>query len=73
MAFSDYTTLAQVQTHFAITYREENYIIAQEVAVPPQFVQEFVFNRENMDVYTSEASRCEAIIFPILVRVAQRL
>jgi hypothetical protein len=69
MAFSDVKNVAQVQTQFAIRYREENYIIAQDVALPQQFVKEFVFNRENIDIFSSEASRCEAIIFPILREV----
>jgi hypothetical protein len=69
MAFSDYKNVAQVQKQFAIKYREENYIIAQDVELPQQFVKEFLFNRDNIDIYTSEASRCEAIIFPILREV----
>ena len=69
MAFSDYKNVAQVQKRFAITYREENYIIAQDVELPLQFVEEFLFNRDNIDMYTSEASRCEAIIFPIVREV----
>ena len=69
MAFSDYKNVAQVQQRFAITYREEDYIIAQDVELPPQFVKEFLFNRDHIDIYTSEASRCETIIFPILREV----
>jgi len=69
MAFSDYRNVAQVQKRFAITYREENYIMAQDIELPLPFVEEFLFNRDNIDVYTSEASRCEAIIFPILREV----
>ena len=69
MAFSDYKNMAQVQQRFAITYREEDYIIAQDIELPPQFVKEFLFNRDHMDIYTSEASRCETIIFPILREV----
>ena len=69
MAFSDYKNMAQAQKRFAITYREENYILAQDVELPLQFVEEFLFNRDNIDMYTSEASRCEAIIFPIVREV----
>ncbi len=69
MAFSDYKNVAQVQQQFAITYREEDYIIEQDIELPPQFVKEFLFNRDHMDIYTSEASRCETIIFPILREV----
>jgi hypothetical protein len=66
MDFSDYKNVAQVQKQFAIKCREEDYIIAQDYELPSQFVKEFLFNRDNIDIYTSEASRCEAIIFPIL-------
>jgi hypothetical protein len=52
-----------------IRYREENYIIAQDVELPQQFVKEFVFHRENIGIFSSEASRCEAIIFSILREV----
>jgi len=69
MAFSDYKNVAQVQQQFAITYREEDYIIEQDIELPPQFVKEFLFNRDYMDIYASEASRCETIIFPILREV----
>jgi hypothetical protein len=30
------------------------------------FVREFEFDRENFDVFGSEAARCEAVIYPIL-------
>lgn len=69
MAFSDYKNVAQVQQQFAIIYREEDYIVARDVELPQQFVKEFLFNRDHLDIYTSEASRCEAIIFPILREV----
>ncbi|MBM3226766.1 MAG: hypothetical protein FJZ47_23630 [Candidatus Tectomicrobia bacterium] len=69
MAFSDYKTIAQVQTQFAITYREAYYIHAPARPPAPQFVTELGFSRDYIDIYTSEAARCEAIIFPILREV----
>jgi len=69
MAFSDYKNVSQVQKEFAIKYEEENFIITQDIAPPPAFLNEFKFNVETIDVYTSEASRAEGIIFPILREV----
>jgi len=69
MAFSDYKSVSQVQMEFGIKYREENFIVAQEVNISALFLKEFEFTRENIDVYTSEASRTELIISPILREV----
>lgn len=66
MAFSDYKNIAQVQKEFGIKYEEEDFILPQAVPPTPEFVAEFDFTRENIDVYTSEASRTELIISPIL-------
>ncbi len=69
MAFSDYRNISQVQKEFKIRYHEERFITAQDVEPPTFFLKEFQFSLENIDVYTSEASRAEAIIFPILREV----
>ncbi len=66
MAFSDYKTISQVQTRYHIRYEETNFVTAQPVEPPRHFVEEFEISREHMDIYTSEASRCEIIVFPIL-------
>ncbi|MGH9754393.1 MAG: hypothetical protein ACREA2_16565 [Blastocatellia bacterium] len=72
MAFSDYKNIAQVQKEFSIKYQEESFIVAQDVTPPAFFQKEFEFNRENIDVFTSEASRTELIITPILREVYKR-
>jgi hypothetical protein len=69
MAFSDYKNISQVQKEFSIIYKEENFIGGQETEPPDIFRKEFEFNREHMDIYTSEASRSEVIIFPVLREV----
>jgi hypothetical protein len=69
MAFSDYKNIGQIQREYQITYREETYLVAPEVEPPASFVAEFEFNRENIDVFTSEAARTEAVIFPVLREV----
>ncbi len=69
MAFSDYKHISQVQQQFRIKYREEQFITAPPVEPPPQFIEEFNFNKENLDLYASEASRAELIILPALREV----
>ena len=66
MAFSDYKNIAQVQQEFQITYREEHFIPEREKQPSQTFLEEFEFNQENLDVYSSEASRTETVIGPIL-------
>ena len=66
MAFSDYKNLAQVQQQFKIFYQEENFIKNQMIEPSTEFLEALSFNQENIDIYASEASRTEVIIFPIL-------
>ncbi len=66
MACSDFKDISQVQKEYTIRYKEENFIAAQDTDPPASFAAEFEFNREYIDIYTSEASRSEVIIFPIL-------
>jgi len=69
MSFSEYKTIAQVQLEYNIKYEEFNFIDIKNYQVSPIFIDEFNFNQENMDLYSSEAARCEIIIFPILREV----
>lgn len=69
MAFSDYKNVEQVQTKFHIRYHEESFITAQESEPPSSFLEEFTFNQQYLALYTSEGSRTEAVIFPILREV----
>jgi hypothetical protein len=69
MAFSDYKNIAQVQTEFQIRYQEAHFIVSAPLQPSPVFLEEFAFSLENIDVFTSEGARTEAIIFPILREV----
>ena len=69
MAFSDYKTIAQVQEEYKIKYLEEDFIEITDLKPSDLFVKELKFNEQNMDIYTSESSRCENIIYPILREV----
>ncbi|NES22733.1 MAG: hypothetical protein F6K41_28390 [Symploca sp. SIO3E6] len=69
MAFSDYKTIAQVQEEYNIKYLEEYFIEIADLKPSNFFVKEFEFSEQNMDIFTSESSRCENIIYPILREV----
>lgn len=69
MSFSDYKNVSEVQKQFTIKYQEENFVSARDFDLSPLFVDEFDFNRKNIDVFSSEASRRELVIFPILREV----
>ncbi len=67
MAFTDFTSIAQVQETFDIKYIEEDYI-RYDVDIEPSsaFLEEFTFSQQYIDVFASETSRCENVIYPIL-------
>ena len=66
MAFTDFKSLAQVQETFNIKYVEEDYIQYDDIEPSPAFLEEFEFSQQHIDVFASETSRCENIIYPIL-------
>lgn len=66
MAFSDYKTISEVQAEFKIKYQEDNFVLISEYKPSAAFIEDLKFNQENLDVFSSEASRCEMIIFPVL-------
>jgi hypothetical protein len=66
MAFTDFKSADEVQKVYQVRYLEKDFITFVPKALPEYFVQEFEFNRDNFDVFGSEASRCEAVIYPIL-------
>ncbi|MEM7539342.1 MAG: hypothetical protein AAF639_44710, partial [Chloroflexota bacterium] len=69
MAFSDYKHISQVQTEFNIRLEEQNFIVADELQPPDSYLEDLAFNMENIDVYSSEASRSELLISPTLREV----
>lgn len=66
MAFSDYKHISQAQQQFQITYQEAQFLAPSELAPLAQFLEEFNFNQQHLDLYASEGSRSELIILPIL-------
>ena len=66
MAFSDFKTISEVQEKFRITYSEDDFVKSEPSTPSAEFLRDFEFTREHINVFASEASRCEAIIFPVL-------
>ena len=66
MAFSDFKKVSEVQEKFRIKYITNDFFKVEAASPSEQFLQEFKFTMENVNVFSSEASRCEAIIFPVL-------
>ena len=74
MAFSDFKAIPEVQEKFGIRHVEHDFIKTNNSTSPSeQFLQEFEFNREYINAFGSEGARCEAIIFPVLRAVLQRV
>ena len=71
MAFSDFKTIPEVLEKFRIRYTVKDFVEIEEIPGTPseQFLQDFEFCLQNIDVFASEAARCEAIIFPILKEI----
>ena len=70
MAFSDFKTVSEVQEKFQITYAVDNFLPGEETLRPSeQFLEELAFSMQHIDVYASEGSRCETVIYPILREV----
>ena len=66
MAFSDFKTISEVQEKFRITYSEDDFVKAEPSTPSTEFLRDFEFTRDHINVFASEASRCETIIFPVL-------
>ncbi len=66
MSFSQFKNIAEVQKAYNIKYAESSFMSAINVTVPQVLIEEFEFNKENIDIFASEASRSELIISPLL-------
>lgn len=71
MAFTDFKSADQVQKAYQIRYVEKDFMTFTPKAPSEYFVNEFEFNQENFDIFSSEASRCEAVIYPMLREVCK--
>ena len=71
MSFNKFKNIPQVQQKYAIKYLEQNFIQPTVFEISPYFLEELNFNLAHLDVFASEAARCEIIIFPVLREVYQ--
>lgn len=69
MAFSDFKSISEVQKRYKIRYTEADFLGKLELSPPSTFLDDFRFNQTNIDIFTSEASRSEIIISPLLREV----
>jgi len=72
MSFSQFKNIAEVQKEYKIKYEEGIFISGLDIVVPQTFIEEFRFNKENIDIFSSEASRSELIISPLLREIYKR-
>lgn len=66
MTFTDFNSIAQVQETFQIIYTEAEYIQYADIEPSQAFLEEFEFSQRHINVFSSEASRCENVIYPVL-------
>lgn len=66
MSFSEFKNISEVQKIYQIKYQEKLFIKNKEIPLPQSFIDDFKFNKENIDIFSSEAARSELIISPLL-------
>ena len=69
MAFTDFKSIMQVQEAYEIKYTQADYIQYADVEPSETFLEEFTFSQRHINVFASEAARCENVIYPILREV----
>ena len=72
MAFTDFKSIMQVQETYGIKYTQANYIQAHDVEPSAVFLEEFAFSQQHINVFASEAARCENVIYPVLREVYKK-
>jgi hypothetical protein len=66
MAFTDFNSPDEVQKAYQIKLVEKNFLTISPLEPSEQFVLEYEFVNEHFDIFSSEASRCENVIYPFL-------
>jgi hypothetical protein len=72
MAFTDFKSPVEVQQLYQIKYSEADFLHIAPIAPPKSFIQELEFSKTYFDIFSSEASRCENVIYPLLREVCKR-
>ncbi|MEK8015338.1 MAG: hypothetical protein VSS75_000615 [Candidatus Parabeggiatoa sp.] len=73
MAFTDFKSPAEVQTAYQITACEEHFLDIMPKAPSERFLDNFKFTTTYFDVFSSEASRCENVIYPLLLEASRHI
>jgi len=66
MAFTDFKSPDEVQKAYQIRLVEKSFLTISPIKPSDAFVSEYEFVNENFDIFSSEASRCENVIYPVL-------
>lgn len=69
MSFSSFKNISEVQQEFGIRYLGESFLTLGVLEPPQNFVNDFEFSKQNIDVFSSEAARSEVVISPLLREV----
>ena len=72
MEFTDFKSIMQVQEVYEIKYAQADYTQYADVEPSQAFVEEFTFSQRHINVFASEAARCENVIYPILREVYKK-
>ncbi len=72
MAFTNFKSADEVQQVYQIKYDEKDFFELRPMKPSEQFINEFEYSMANFDVFSSEASRCENVIYPILREVSKQ-
>ena len=72
MAFTDFKSIMQVQETYGIKYTQADYIQYEDIEPSPVFLEEFAFSQQHINVFASEAARCENVIYPVLREVYKK-
>jgi hypothetical protein len=72
VSFTQFKRISDVQKACHIKYEDGIFISSIDIVVPQAFIEELKFNKENIDIFSSEASRSELIISPLLIEVYKK-
>ncbi|MEM7530949.1 MAG: hypothetical protein AAF639_02130, partial [Chloroflexota bacterium] len=73
MSFTDFNSAEEVQIEYQIRHIEQDFLKMNPVQPPQQFIEDYKFRNDNFDIFGSDASRCENVIYPVLFEVCRKL
>jgi len=69
VAFSNFQTISEVQKIYGIKYEDGTFIVPTGLAPSEAFLNRMRIAVENIDVFSSEGSRTELVISPVLLEI----